>query len=436
MKDEGNEMQEMMPSDFHVETKKKSGFLKGLLVGVLLAVILGLLVGFFAVRLFLGHFTRSSGAAGTVGEVTGTAEGKPNPEHLEYDRITAKIKLMQQVIRNNYLFDEDPRAVEEGIYSGMMKGLGDPYTVYYTAEEFAKINEETSGTYSGIGALLSQDPKTGICTVINVFKGSPAEEAGLQAKDILFSVDGKEITGEDLDYFVSTYIRGESGSSVKLVVLRGETREELTLDITRRSIDVPTVEYEMKEGGVGYVCILQFDLVTPDQFEQAIEELTKQGMKALVLDLRNNPGGVLQSAVKMLDYMLPDGLLVYTAGRSGVGDKYYSSDGHEVKLPTALLINGNSASCSEIFAGAYRDFHAATLVGTKSFGKGIVQFVLPLGDGSAVKLTTQHYYTPSGFDLHGKGIEPDVEVESEAGDTQNGAHDAQLKKALEILKSE
>ena len=174
MKDEGNEMQEMMPSDFHVETQKKSGFLKGLLVGVLLAVVLGLLVGFFAVRLFLGHFTRSSGAAGTVGEVTGTAEGQPNPEHLEYDRITAKIKLMQQVIRNNYLFDEDPRAVEEGIYSGMMKGLGDPYTVYYTAEEFAKMNEETSGTYSGIGALLSQDPKTSTCTVINVLKGSPA----------------------------------------------------------------------------------------------------------------------------------------------------------------------------------------------------------------------------------------------------------------------
>lgn len=415
--------------------QKRGGFLKGLFLGVFLSFLLLLFGGFLTYRYFFGYFTEQGGAARQKGLVTGISEGKPNPEHLEYDRITEKIKRIQRVIRNNYLFDEDPLSVEEGIYAGMMKGLGDPYTVYYTAEEFAKINEETSGTYSGIGALLSQDPKTGICTVIKVFKDSPAEDAGLKAQDILFSVNGNEITGEDLDYFVSTYIRGESGSKVLMEVLRGEKREKITLNIVRRAVDVPTVEYEMKEGGIGYIAILQFDLVTPEQFEKAVEALQEMGMTKLILDLRNNPGGVVQSAVKMLDYMLPDGLLVYTAGRSGVGEQYRASDGHEVDLPVAVLINGNSASSSEIFAGAYKDFKAATLVGTKTFGKGIVQFVVPLGDGSAVKLTTQHYYTPSGFDLHGKGIEPDIVIESEEGDVQNGEKDAQLFKAVEVLKN-
>ena len=173
--------------------------------------------------------------------------------------------------------------------------------------------------------------------------------------------------------------------------------------------------------------------MTPEQFKKAVDEMTAQGMEKLIIDLRDNPGGVVQSSVEMLDYMLPDGLLVYTAGRSGVGQKYYSEDGHEVNLPTVILVNGNSASASEIFAGAYKDFGRATLVGTTTFGKGSVQFVLPLGDGSGVKLSTQHYYTPEGFDLHEKGIAPDVEVESEEGDVQGGEKDKQLSRALEVL---
>lgn len=418
------------------ETKKKrSGFLPGFLLGFAAAVFVGAVTAGALYHWLIRQEFGMSNAAGTQGEVTVQPEKpvEPNPENLDYDRITAKIRLLQKVISRNYLFDEDPAAVEEGIYSGMMNGLGDPYSVYYTEKEYTQLTEETSGTYSGIGALLSQDPDTKICTVLKVFRGSPAEEAGLEDGDILVSADGHEITGEDLDYFVSTYIRGPENTEVELVVLRGEKREEITLNITRRSIDTPTVEWEMLDNKVGYIAVSQFDIVTPDQFETAVNELTENGMTGLVIDLRNNPGGVVQSATRMLDYMLPDGLLVYTAGRSGVGEKFYATDGHEVDVPTAILINGNSASASEIFAGAYKDYGKAKLVGTTSFGKGIVQFVLPLGDGSAVKITTQHYYTPNGYDLHGKGIEPDIKAEPGEDDVIGGEKDAQLDAALKAI---
>ena len=418
--------------------RKKHGFWLGFGAGVLLMLLIGVLAAGFVVFSLLRDFgSLEYGAAGTEGEITvENVNAAPNPADLDYDKIDSKIRLLQKVINKNYLFDEDAETVENSIYAGMMQGLGDPYSVYYTEEEYKKLNEDSSGTYSGIGALLQQNPDTGICTIIKVFKGSPAEEAGLKNDDILYKVDGNEITGQDLDYFVTTYIRGEEGTDLEITVLRGEKLEELTMKVTRRHIDVPTVEYEMKENDTGYIQISEFELVTEDQFKEAVEALQAQGMKRLIIDLRNNPGGIVQTCVEMLDYMLPDGLLVYTAGRNGVGEKYYSDDGHDVNVPTVLLVNGNSASCSEIFAGAYKDFGRAQLVGTQTFGKGIVQFVIPLGDGSAVKVTTQHYYTPNGFDLHGTGIAPDVEIKAEEGDTLNGEKDAQLEKALEMLKKQ
>ncbi len=421
-----------------MSTRKKRGFWSGFLIGIICTLAVSALISGFVVwsvaRELMGEF---EGAASGNGEITvANVDAKPNPQDLDYDKIDGKIRLIQKVISKNYLFDEDPAAVEDSIYAGLMDGLGDPYSVYYNEEEYEKLTEDSSGTYSGIGALLQQDPTTGICTVIKVFKGSPAEEAGMKDKDILYKVDGREITGEELDYFVSTYIRGEEGTQVEITVLRGDKMEEVTMKVTRRHVDVPTVEYEMKDGKTGYIQISEFEMVTADQFKIAVEDLQSQGMEKLIIDLRNNPGGLVSTAVDMLDYMLPDGLLVYTAGRSGVGEKYYSDDGHDVDLPTVLLVNGNSASCSEIFAGAYKDFGRAQLVGQQTFGKGIVQFVIPLGDGSAVKVTTQHYYTPDGFDLHGTGIAPDVEIAPEEDDTMNGEHDAQLDKAMEILNKQ
>ena len=412
---------------------KRIGYWKGFFVGILCCMLL------FAAGIF-ALFHRELGMLAKQkpyrAELSTASDASENPKELNYSKIEAKMRLLQNVIYKYFLFDEKESEVEDGIYKGMLAGLGDPYSVYYTAEEYKKLTEETSGSYSGIGAVLNQDPETKISRIVTVFSGSPAEEAGLRPDDILYQVDGHDVTGENLDVFVASYIRGEEGTTIEVKVLRGEMREELSFNVTRRHIEMPTVESKMRDNKIGYIRILQFDTITAEQFEKAVDDLQKKGMKRLVIDLRNNPGGVMDSCVKMLDYMLPDGLLVYTAGRDGVGEKYYSTDGHEVNVPTVILINSGSASCSEIFAGAYRDFGRAKLVGTTSYGKGIVQFVMPLGDGSAVKLTTQHYYTPNGYDLHGKGVAPDVEVKSEEGDVLDGDKDAQLSRALEVLQEE
>ena len=216
-----------------------------------------------------------------------------------------------------------------------------------------------------------------------------------------------------------------------VTVLRGEDKKEIEAEVTRRSIEVPTVAHKMLDQHVGYLSVAQFDEVTSDQFKAAIDDLNSQGMQKLVIDLRDNPGGVLSSCVDMLNYLLPKGLLVYTADKDGKGDKFYSDDAHQLDIPIAILVNGNSASASEVFAGAMKDRGRAKIVGTKTFGKGIVQTLLSLQDGSAVKITTQHYYTPSGFDLHKKGIEPDVVVELNK-ETKTKV-DNQLQEAIKAL---
>ena len=347
---------------------------------------------------------------------------------LDVNRITKKITTLQQIIDKYYLFDEDTTQVEDWIYKGMMFGLNDPYTTYYTAEEYQKLNEDTEGEYHGIGVMISQNRGTGLITVIKVFKDTPAAEAGMRPGDILYKVGDMEVTGMDMDILVKDYIKGKDGSEVELTVFRQDEGEYVDLKMERRNVTVQTVEYQMMEDSVGYIAVSQFDVVTADQFKAAVDDLEKQGMKKLVVDLRNNPGGVLGTVVDMLDYILPDDLtiegdkdlvrtnpeatlLVYMADKNGKGEQEYASDGHSLDIPMAVLVNGESASASEVFTGAMKDYGRATIVGTKTFGKGIVQNLIPLDNGTAIKMTTAHYYTPSGFDLHGKGIEPDVEVE-------------------------
>ena len=429
----------------------RSRFWIGALVGALVTAFAGLLVVGMSAGIYLFGKRVMSQQPGirTEGRAPSITDGKTRETGVNFDKVAAKMTMIEQIINQHFLYEEDTSNVEDYIYRGMLAGLDDPYSTYYTAEDYKTMQESTSGTYSGIGAMISQSRTTGLCTIVKVFEGTPAMEAGMKPGDVIYKVDDVQVAGESLDVLVSSYIKGKAGTKVVVTVYRTEEDEYVELNMTRRKIEVPTVEYRMLEGNTGYLAVSEFDSITVSQFKEAVNDLKKAGMKCLIIDLRNNPGGILDSAVQMADYLLPDDdatyergkgktLIVYTADKNGKGDNYAASDGHQLDLPVAILVNGDSASASEVFTGALKDYDRAVVVGTTSYGKGIVQNLIPLGDGSAIKITTAHYYTPSGFDLHGKGIEPDVTVELEESlKTQavvEPEEDNQVQKAAEVLK--
>ena len=345
-----------------------------------------------------------------------------------------KLSVLKGLIGENYIGDVDEEALEEGIYKGYIQGLEDPYSVYYNEEETKDLYETTEGEYSGIGAVLSQDLESGVITLVQIYEDSPAAKAGLKDNDILTKVGDIEVTGMDLSEVV-TYIKGEKGTDVDLTVLRGEDAEEITVTATRDTVEAQTVKYEMLEGQTGYLSVSEFDSVTYAQYEEALNELTAQGMTGLIVDLRNNPGGNLNTVCEMLDLVLPKGTIVYTEDKDGKRETATSDDEHQINVPMVVLVNGNSASASEIYAGAIQDYGIGKIVGTQTYGKGVVQQIFDLGDGTSVKLTIAEYFTPTGRNIDGEGITPDVEVEYEA-DENNPEADNQLEKALEVMKEE
>lgn len=391
------------------DSSKNHSFGKGLVAGMVAAAILFGLTG------RVGHFISSR---------------FPGGRGSQEERIDAKLDELDQYIDQYYLFDYEEENLESGIYKGLMAGLGDVYTGYYTPEEYESFMETSNGSYSGIGAMLRQDYKNGIITVYRVFDGSPAAEAGIEAGDILYTVKGEEVTGKDLSLVV-TDLKGEEDSSVDISILKdpSDPASEVMLTLTRRHIEVPTVEFQMIDQEIGYIAITEFDDVTDEQFMAALDALEAQGMKDLVIDLRNNGGGLVDVTCAILDRLLPEGLIVYTEDKYGNRQEEKSDAEHYFAGDMAVLVNGNSASASEIFAGAIKDYGVGTLVGTQTFGKGIVQSLFPLSDGSAVKITVSRYYTPKGNNIHEVGITPDVILEYD----EDAEEDNQLMKALEIL---
>lgn len=353
--------------------------------------------------------------------------------------ILKKIDKLEGLIDKYYMEKVDKNTMAEGIYKGLLQSLDDPYSVYYTKEEYTALMESSSGVYYGIGATVSSDVKTGVLSIVKPFVGGPAYEAGLLPGDVLYKVNEEEVTGKDITEVVGK-IKGEEGTTVNVTIVREGEAEPIEFTITRRKVEVPTIEYEMLDNKIGYIAISEFDEVTAEQFRQALADLEKQGQKGLVIDIRNNPGGLLDTVVDMLDRMLPNGLIVYTEDKYGNRDEYKSDGKEEFNKPLAVLINGNSASASEIFAGAIQDYEKGTIVGTTSFGKGIVQSILPLTDGTAIKVTVSKYYTPKGRNIHKIGISPDVTVELDDALRKKVViekkEDNQLQKAISILNKE
>lgn len=348
--------------------------------------------------------------------------------------VERKISGLRELIDAKYLGDVEDSELEEGIYKGLVSGLEDPYSVYYDEEETKSMMESNEGEYCGIGAVLTRNMDTGIITLVQIYDDSPAMEAGLEADDILYKVEDKEVTGEDLTEVVS-HIKGEKGTEVQLTVLRGDDNKEVTVTAVRNTVQVQTVKHEMKNDGIGYLAVSEFDLVTYEQYKEALADLENQGMKGLVVDLRNNPGGNLETVCDILDLMLPEGLIVYTEDKEGNRDEKKSDEENQFCLPMVVLMNGNSASASEIYAGAIQDYGTGKIVGTQSYGKGVVQQIFMLKDGTSVKLTIAEYFTPKGRNINGKGISPDVEVEYERNE-ENPDADNQLDKAMEVLKEQ
>lgn len=356
---------------------------------------------------------------------------------VDLDVMNKKADYIKALIDNYFLYEVTDEDYETAIYRALMDACNDPYSCYYTPEEYEALEESSSGIYCGIGCTVSQNMNTMLITIVKPFSGSPAAKAGLRTGDIVYKVDGEDITGQDINLVVSK-MKGPEGTEVTITVYRETTGEYLDFTMKRAYIEVETVTCEkLKEEGhkIGLITVTQFEEVTLDQFEKALKDLESWGAEGLVIDLRDNPGGLLDTVSAMLDLMLPEGLTVYMQDKYGNREEY-ESDAACYEIPTTVLINGNSASASEIFAGAIQDYKVGTIIGTQSFGKGIVQSVIPLSDGSAVKMTIADYYTPLGRNIHGVGITPDIVVELPEGESVSTIareQDTQLKRALAVL---
>lgn len=411
------------------ERKKNSrAFRNGVITGGLIAAFL--LTGIYAGSILYRLYNVREAKTDTVAD--GREESVVNAQTLQ------KIKVIEDAIRDYYFYDDDVSSedLQEGIYKGMVYSLGDPYSEYFSRDELEEVVNSNMGISYGIGAYISISKQMNMAMINGVMEGSPALEAGLREGDIIYEVDGESTQGMSLTQVVSL-VKGKEGTTVHLTIYRESENDLLELDIKRsKQLENITVDSGILEDTdqIGYLRIREFDSVTVDQYAEAMAELQEYGMKGLVLDLRSNPGGDLSAVVDIARKILPEGLIVYTEDKQG-NRKEYSCDGkRELDIPLVVLVNEYSASASEILAGAIQDYNKGTLVGTTTYGKGIVQQIHRLDDGTALKLTISAYFTPSGRNIHGIGIEPDIALAYDYEASEAEGTDNQVEKAIEILE--
>ena len=408
-----NEITEVKVEE-EVETKKKKkpGRIKKLILTLLV-----LAVGFSGGLLFAYSGVLSGGS-------------------LNYVSVIKKLNMLQEYIDAYYLDDYEQENLESGLLNGFMSGLGDPYSCYYTKEDYQSLTEEDSGEYKGIGITVMQDSLTGEGVIEQVMKDQPAYKAGIESGDVITAVDNEKVEGLRLNEVVHR-IKHSKDEKVKISISREEKELEFLVD--KANIVIQSVESEMKEGTIGYISVSQFIENTDEQFIEAVDKLEKEGMTGLVLDLRDNGGGLVDSCVNMVSRIIPEGdLIVYTEDKNGGKIEYNSNSDKVLDVPIVILVNEDTASASEIMTGCLKDYGLAEVLGTQTFGKGIVQSIVPFVDGSAMKLTVAKYYTPKGNDIHKVGIEPDIKMEISETEwkaaQKNPEKDTQLKKAIRLLQ--
>lgn len=387
----------------------KKSFKKGLISGIVPVLIIAVLVNILVYR-------------------------NMTSKRIEVSKDTVtKINKISELIDDKYLFDYKKGDIETAIIKAYVSGLGDPYSQYYTKEEFEQIGQSAAGSYCGVGVYVTYDENGRGIKILQVIEGGPAEDAGLEEGDIITAIDGNAIVLDDFDMATSP-LAGEEGTKVTVTILRNG--KEKDYELTRSVIKQNYVKSGMLDNNIGYVYLAQFTASSVEQFKNAVEELKKDGAESIIFDLRDNPGGVLNGAVSILDYLLPEGLIAYVEDKYGNRKDYNSTDGtDELDIPCVVLVNENSASASELFTGALKDRGYATVVGKKTFGKGIVQSLFALGDGSGLKITVERYFTPNGVCIHGTGIEPDIEVEYDKDKFYKDGTDTQLEAAIDYLEN-
>jgi len=375
--------------------------------------------------------------AGTAGNTAPVVSGETvtisKEEYERYKQFDTLLELME-LVDYGYFEEYDVQDMLDGAANGLLLGLGDPYTFYYTPEEYAELWEDDEGEYAGVGIQISTSYLTGLCTISRVFDNGPAREAGVLKGDILYMVEDLYVNSSTINDAVDI-MRGTPGTTVHVVFLRGT--EEIEYDLVRAQISVNRIESGMLSDDIGYIYLYEFAGDCAAEFQAAVKELQTKGAKGLIIDLRDNPGGWVEDAEAIADVFLDKGTLCYLQYNDGSREYYRTKDG-KTEMELAILMNENSASSSEILAGALKDRANATIVGVQSYGKGIVQTVVGLDGGAGMQMTIAQYYTPNGNAVHKVGITPDVEIHLPDGDVGmyefGDLADVQLAKALEIMQ--